>query len=328
MGAIQRLASSAIIQATLGMCCALALTAAHGQSYPNKPIHIIVPWADGFPANSAHLFADALAKELGQPTIVEVKGGAGGEIAARNVKAAAPDGYTLLATGVSITTAWATQAGNTDPERELQSVGQLVQTPYVIVAQAGKYGTLSNFVESAKRSPGKLNYASPGIGTGMHLLGELINSTAGIEVVHVPYATGSRQLQGVLSGDVDIAIISLVTALPQIRAGKLDALAVSTTTRSRVVPNVPTLAEAGVSGIPSIGSWIALFAPKGLPPTVAARLSTALAKASTDSSLGETVASWGAEVPNVSANHLHDVVVLEKGIWSTVAKTRNIADAN
>ncbi|WP_420991712.1 tripartite tricarboxylate transporter substrate-binding protein [Cupriavidus sp. 30B13] len=292
--------------------------------YPEKPIRILMPWGDGFPANSPHLYGQELAKRLKQPVVLEVRAGAGGEIAARQVRGAPRDGYTLLATGTSITTSWASHPGNVDPENELQPVGQIVMTPYVIVARSGRFNSFRNFLAAARAAPGTLNYASPGIGTGMHFLGELIKTNSGIDMVHVPYATGARQLQAVLGGDVDIAIISLVTALPQIRSGRLEALAVSTTARSKVMAEVPTLAESGVPGMPNIASWIALFAPRGVPPAVLARLSEHIAAVSNEPAVRDTVAQWGAEIPDTSSGQLGRTVRAEKAVWARLAKEKHI----
>lgn len=319
---------SSLISSLITLALSLASVAVHAQTYPDKPIRILMPWGDGFPANAPHLYSQELSKRLGQPVVLEVKSGAGGEIAARQVRGAPKDGYTLLATGTSITTSWASRAGNVDPEGELQPVGQIAATPYVIVAQAGRFGTFAKFLGTARERPGKLNYASPGIGTGMHFLGELIKQNGNVDVVHVPYATGARQLQAVLAGDVDIAIISLVTALPQIRSGKLEALAVSTTARSKAVPEVPTLGEAGVPGLPNIASWIALFAPKGVPADVLARLSAQIQAVSVEPAVRDTVAQWGAEVPDTSSAQLARTVQIEKKTWSRLTADGRLVAAD
>lgn len=321
------IAMSLIRLAALGLGLAAWTAPTRAEGYPDHPIRIILPWADGFPANAPRLYAQEISKRLGQPIVLEIRPGAGGEIAARQVRAAAPDGYTLLATGTSITTSWASHPGNVDPEQDLRAIGQLVTTPYVIVARQGHFGSLARLLDAARRTPGKLNYASPGIGSGMHFLGELIKSNAHVDMVHVPYATGSQQLQAVLAGDVDIAIISLVTALPQIKAGKLEALAVSTTTRSKVAPEIPTLAESGVPGIPNIASWIALFGPSAMPAPLRDRLAAEIAAVAAQGNVGATVADWGAELPDTSAAFLARSVSVEKKVWFQLAKEKNLVVA-
>lgn len=299
--------------------------AASAQAYPDKPIKIIMPWGDGFPANSTRLYANGLGERLKQPIVVEVRAGAGGEVAARQVLASPKDGYTLLATGSSITIRGVVDEKNVDPERELQPIAQLVTTPYVIVAKAGKFGNFQKFLASAQAAPGKINFASAGVGTGMHFLGELINNNAKINIVHIPYASGARQLQAVLAGDVDIAIISLVTAWPHIKSNMMEALAVSSTSRSKALPTVPTLAESGVKDIPSMGAWIALFGPKGMDPNIVKILSATIIDIANDPANIETAISWGGELPDTRVAYLEQVVSAEKKSWSRLVKENKLS---
>lgn len=310
-----------------GLALLVIANSAAAQGYPDKPIRIIMPWVDGFPASSVRLYADRLAERYKRPVVVEVKSGAGGEVAARQVVPAPNDGYTLLGTGSSIAIRTVVDNKNVDPDKELQPIAQLVTTPYVIVAKAGKYKSIGDFLASAKAAPGKMNFASAGVGTGMHFLGELINGNAGINMVHVPYQTGSRQLQGLMSGDVDIAIISLVTAWPQIKAGALDALAVSSAARSKSMPNVPTLLEAGVKGIPSIGAWIALFGPRNMDPAVVQSLSEAIRSIASDPTVVETVSGWGGEIPDTRTAALEEVIAAETKSWARLVKEKNLGTA-
>ncbi|MBN9410563.1 MAG: tripartite tricarboxylate transporter substrate binding protein [Burkholderiales bacterium] len=298
------------------------------QAYPDKPVKVLMPWQDGFPANATRLYAKELADRYRQPFVVDVRAGAGGELAARQIIQSAADGYSLLSTGSSITIRSVTDANNADSERDLTPIAQLVTTPYVLVARAGKYGSFKGFIDAARAQPGSINFASAGVGTGMHYLGELLNVNAGIHIVHVPYSTGSRQLQAVLAGDVQIAIISLVTALPQINAGQLEALAVSSHRRSRVAPGVPTLREAGIAGVPDIGAWIALFGPKNLPPAVVKSLSEQIAAIAADPAVAKTVASWGAEIPDTRASYLEEIIRAEKTTWARLVKEKNLATGN
>lgn len=320
---IMTLLKSATVVAFLG-----ATLQVHAQSYPDNPVNVIMPWGDGFPANSARLYAEELAKRYKQPFVVQSKPGAGGEVAAKQVIGVAPDGLTLLVTGSSITIRAASDKNNADGERDLQPIAQLTTTPYVIVAKAGTYGSFAKLLQKAKATPGSLNFASAGVGTGMHYLGELININAGIDMVHVPYSSGSRQLQAVLAGDVEVAIISLVTALPQIKAGALEALAVSSTTRSKVAPEVPTLVESGLKKIPSIGAWIAMFGPKGMQPAVVKSLSDSISAIANDPAVVERVHAWGAEIPDTSVSYLQDVVRTEQESWARLIKEQNLPTAS
>ena len=310
---------------------AVLLTGVHGafaQQYPDKPVKVLMPWGDGFPANSTRLYAKELAERYRQAVVVDVKSGAGGELAAKQVIPAPPDGYTLLSTGSSITIRAVSDDKNADGERDLQPIAQLVTTPYVIVAKSGKFVSFRNFLASAQANPGKINFASAGVGTGMHYLGELLNATVGISIVHVPYSTGSRQLQAVLAGDVDVAIISLVTALPQMNAGVLEGLAVSSAKRSRVAPMVPTLLESGVKDVPDIGAWIAIFGPRNLDPAVVKSLSDKIAAIASDPAVIATVNSWGADIPDTRVTYLEDIIRAEKKTWARLIKDKNLLTAN
>ncbi len=300
---------------------------ASGQTYPDKPVKVMMPWSDGFPANATRLYGKELAERYKQAMVVDVRAGAGGELAAKQVIQASPDGYMLLSTGSSITIRSVTDKNNADAERDLKPIAQLVTTPYVIVAKTGKYGSFKGFLDAARANPGTINFASAGVGTGMHYLGELLNVNSGIHIVHVPYNTGSRQLQAVLAGDVQVAIISLVTALPQIQAGQLEALAVSSHKRSRVAPNVPTLLEAGVKGVPDIGAWIALFGPRNLDPAVAKSLSAKIAAIAADPAVAQTVASWGADIPDTRSSYLEEIIRAEKATWSRLMKEKNLVES-
>lgn len=314
-----------------GIACMALLGMAgvsHAQPYPVKPVKLIMPWSDGFPANSARLYAKELSERYKQAFVVDVKAGAGGEIAAKQVIPAPADGYTLLVTGSSITIRAASDDKNADGERDLQPIAQITTTPYVVVAKQGKFGSFKSLLSTAKATPGKVNFASAGVGTGMHYLGELINTSAGVQMVHVPYNAGSRQLQAVLAGEVDIAIISLVTAWPQIKSGTLEALAVSSAQRSRVATAVPTLAEQGLKDIPAIGAWIAIFGPKGMEPAVVRSLSEKMAAIASDPAVMELITSWGAELPDTRVSALEEVVRTEKRSWSRLINDKNLVVKN
>lgn len=287
-----------------------------------------MPWNDGFPANSTRLFSQELATIYKQAFVVEPKPGAGGEVAAKQVIGAPPDGYTLLVTGSSITIRAATNEKNADGLRDLQPIAQITSTPYVIVSNAGKYKTFKNFLTQAKGSPSKVNFASAGVGTGMHYLGELINISAGTQMVHVPYNTGSKQLAAVMAGDVDIAIISLVTAWPHIRAGTMEALAVSSAERSAIAREVPTLHELGLRDVPAIGAWIAVFGPKDMDPAVVKSLAEKITEISKSPATQETVKGWAAELPDSSTNALTNILRTETAFWKKLIKDRNLPVAD
>lgn len=311
--------------AAFALCFA---SAGWAQTYPHKPVKVIMPWNDGFPANSTRLFSQELATLYKQAFVVEPKAGAGGEVAAKQVIGAPPDGYTLLVTGSSITIRAATSDKNADGLRDLQPIAQITTTPYVIVAKTGKFKTFKNFLAQAKDGQDKLNFASAGVGTGMHYLGELINISAGTHMVHVPYNTGSKQLAAVMAGDVDIAIISLVTAWPHIRAGTMEALAVSSAERSAIAGDVPTLHELGLRDVPAIGAWIAVFGPKDMDPALVKSLSEKITEIARSPATQETVKGWAAELPDTSTSALTNVLRSETSFWKKLIKERNLPVAN
>lgn len=303
-------------------------TGAYADTYPNKLVNVVMPWADGFPANSTRLYAEELGKRLNQTFVVEPKPGAGGEIAAKFVSQAAPEGYSILVTGSSITIRAASDEKNADGVRDLTPISQITTTPYVLVSKKDRFASFDDLIKEAKTPGSKVNFASAGVGTGMHYLGELININADTSMVHIPYSTGSRQLQSVLAGDVDVAIISLVTALPQIKAGNLDPLAVSSSERSTALPEVPTLHEQGLKDIPNMGAWIAMFGPKDMNPDAQRVLENTIAEIARDPKIKETVSSWGAEIPDTRTDYLIDVIRSEKDSWSHLIKEKNLPTAS
>lgn len=301
---------------------------ANADAYPSKPVKVTMPWNDGFPANSTRLFSQELAARLKQPFVVEPKPGAGGEVAAKQVINSQSDGYTLLVTGSSITIRAATNEKNADGIRDLQPISQITTTPYVIVAKKDQYKTFDNLISKAKNENSRINFASAGVGTGMHYLGELINISTGSRMVHVPYSTGSKQMQAVMAGDVEIAIISLVTAWPYIQAGTVEALAVSSAQRSAVATQVPTLHELGLKDVPPVGAWIAVFGPKNMDPSLVKVLSRSISDIAQTSTTKETVRGWAAELPDTSTEALTQVLRSETDFWRKLIKEKNLPVAD
>lgn len=319
--------SKKIPRIVAGLALGFAM-AASAQAYPDKPVRVVMPWNDGFPANSTRLFAQELGARYQEAFVVEPKPGAGGEVAAKQIMISPKDGYALLVTGSSITIRAATNEKNADGLRDLQPIAQITTTPYVIVAKTGRYGNFAKLLEQARANPGKINFASAGVGTGMHYLGELINISGDVRMVHIPYSTGSKQLQALMAGDVDIAIISLVTAWPYIHAGSLEALAVSSAERSTVATAVPTLHELGMQDVPAIGAWIAVFGPKDMDPAIVKSLSREITAIAEAPATRETVKSWAAELPDTSTAALASVLRSETAFWKKLIKEKNLPVAD
>jgi tripartite-type tricarboxylate transporter receptor subunit TctC len=261
------------------MSFAFAHTTASAQnSYPAKPIKFIVPYPPGGPLDTvARLTGQVLSQRLGQPVIVENKPGAGGNLGADAVAKAAPDGYTILMGAV------ATHAINPtlykkipyDAVSDFAPITLLVSTPNVLVVNPTvKARTVAELIALAKREPGKLNFGSGSNGSAGHLAGELFKSMAGVEMTHVPYKGSAPALQDLLGGQLQIMFDNLASATPQIKAGKLTALAITTAKRSAFAPDLPTVAESGGATLAGfdISTWFGVFAPAGTPKEIIAVL--------------------------------------------------------
>jgi tripartite-type tricarboxylate transporter receptor subunit TctC len=260
---------------------ALLPIAAFAQSWPAaKPIALVVGYPPGGSVDLvARIVSEPLAKRLGTPIIVENAGGAGGTIGAQRVVNAKPDGYTLLlgsGSEVSIARLFNT-AIKYRGETDLTPVGMIGITPMVFVA-APRVGvkTIDEALAKAKREPNQLSFASSGVGTPLHVSGELINMIAGTTFRHIPYRGATQMMQDVLGGNVEFGVFVLSSALPQIEAGRLVPLGVTTATRSRAAPSIPALSESTKLKGYDMNVWFGLFGPAGLQPAMTARLNQEL----------------------------------------------------
>ena len=267
---------------TLLLCLMLAAGAVQAQSYPSKPVRVIVPFPPGGTTDIvARLVADQLGSTLGQPAVIENRAGAGGAIGATEIARAAPDGYTLgLAT---VSTHGVNPAINPklayDPLRDFTPISNLASVPNVVSAHPSLgIADLKQLVERAKANPGKITYASAGNGSLSHMLGELFKSSTSTDLLHVPYKGVGPALNDTLGGQVNILFDNLPSSLPHIQSGKLRALAVASASRLEVLPDVPTFAEAGVPQL-NDPSWFGLVGPAKLPEPLLARVHDAVTKA-------------------------------------------------
>jgi len=252
--------------------------AARAETYPGRTIRIIVPFPPGgLNDNVARIIQPYLAQKLGQSVVVENKSGASGIIGTDAVAKAAPDGYTLAVVASSHTVTPATNANMPfDTERDLTAVSLLMRDPLLFVAGAKVQAkTLKDFVALAKAEPGKLTYATPGTDSQSHFVTELFDSRAGITMVQVPYRGGAPSLLSLISGETDFGVLSTQLSGPQIKAGKVRALASGGAARSQHFPDVPTLAESGYPGFEAL-QWVGMLAPAKTPKDVVAKLNGAL----------------------------------------------------
>ena len=283
----------------LGASLLAACTATLAQDYPNKPIRFIVPFPPGGGTDSlTRLVANKLTETLKWNFVVENKPGAGGNVALDTTAKAAPDGYTLVMaqTDNVVLNPLLYSKLTYDPVKDLVPVGLVASGPAVLVVRADSpHKTLADVVAAAKAEPGKLTFASPGLGTVSHLISELWQKSSGMKLTHVPYRGLSQALPDVLSGQVDMYMGSIPTLQGHIKGGKVRALAVTTAKRSPVLPQVPTYTESGIPGVELASVW-GVMAPAGTPDAVIQRINTELNKALQQPDMREKILASGAGV--------------------------------
>ena len=309
----------------MATCAIIAVSVAHNRAhaaYPEKPLRIIVPFAAGGPSDVlARAIAQKLGAALGQPVLAENKPGAGTNLAAEFVAKAPPDGYTLLLMMVgtqAINEAMYSKLGYSTV-RDFAPVTLTAASSLMLVAHPSL--AAKNFKELtalAKASPGKLNFGSSGTGTPLHLGGELLNSRAGIKLVHVPYKGAAPALNDVLGGQIELAMVGTPSVLAHIKAGKLTAIGVTSQKRSALAPDVATIAEA-LPGY-EVELVYAIVAPAGTPREVVARLNAEIAKVLQESETRERLAGQGFEVRTSTPEQLGDYIRSELAKWAPIVK--------
>ncbi|MDP2065942.1 MAG: tripartite tricarboxylate transporter substrate binding protein [Burkholderiaceae bacterium] len=306
----------------------VALTSHAQTTWPTKPVRIVVPFAPGGTTDLlARAVAPDLSKAFGQPFIVDNRAGAGGNVGAEAVAKSPGDGYTLLMGTVG------THGINTslysklpyDPVKDFVPITLVAGVPNVMVMNAEKAKTLGiqnvrDFIQYAKANPGKLNMASSGNGTSIHLAGELFKSMSGTFMLHIPYRGSGPALLDMVSGNMDVMFDNLPSSMPQIKAGKLKALAVTSAQRSAALPDVPTLEEAGgLKGFDAT-SWFGLLAPAGTPPDVVNRLQQEVAKALGTPAIKERLLAQGAIPSGNTPQEFARFIDSEIRKWAVVVK--------
>lgn len=285
----------------LALCGALILAAAPSpvtaQTYPDRPVRLIVPFVAGGAVDAlARLVASKLQEGLKQTVIVENRPGAGGNLAAESVAKAAPDGYTLLITtnGHAISPSLY-KSLRYDAINDFAPVTQVISSSLLLVANPKLPAkSLQELIALAQARPGALNYGSTGIGNPLHLTMEMLKGAARIDVQMVPFRGDAPLNQALVQGDVEMAIVPLSTARPQVEAGAMRALAVTTAKRSRAMPDVPTIAEQGLPGFDS-GSWQGLFFPARTPPDIVRRVQQEVARLLKDPEIAKRLETFGVE---------------------------------
>ena len=300
---------------------------AFGQTWPNKPIKFINPFPAGGGVDAfSRPLAAKLTTALGQTVIVENYGGAGGTVGAGIASKAAPDGYTFFVGAIHHTIAETlyTKLPYAGLEKDFEPVTVLAYVPNVIVVHPKHdFKNLSEFVAYAKANPGKLNFGSAGNGTSHQLVGELFKSQAGVNLTHVPYRGAGPMMQDLLSGVVDCAFDGMGTSAPQIKAGKLRALAVTSDKRSPIAPNVPTLVESGFPDF-KVTTWYAMWAIKGTPREIVDRMYQEVVKALQSPELKNVWEMQGAVAGGQPPAEFGKFVRSEIETWGKVVKQANL----
>ena len=304
----------------------LPITAgAFAQDYPNRPVRLIVPFPPGGSNDVvARLVAQQLSNQLGQQVFVDNRGGAGGVIGTEACATAAPDGYTLCIISIAHAVNPALHKLNYDPITSFTPISIFATGPNVLAINPTlPVNSVKELVALAKQKPGELNYASAGVGSFQHLGGELFKITAGVNIVHVPYKGGGPAMQDVISGHVKIMFSSLVQTTPFIKSGQLIALGTGGAKRSPVLPDVPTIAEAGVPGYVA-DNWWGLAAPAGLPQPLADKLYAASQEALKSPELQAAFDREGAATVVMTPEQFAEYIKTEIAKWGRVVKEGNI----
>ena len=302
------------------------IAGAAAQSYPNRPIKMVVPFAPGGADVIARLVGDQITAALGQPVVIENRpGGAGGTVGTKFVTTADPDGYTLtLASPGPITVAPAVNKTlDYDPLKQLTPVAMIAASPFVVTINPGvPANTVREFVAYAKANPGKVNFASPGFGTSSHLFGELLKQRTGIEIVHVPYRGATPAIADLLAGQVQMFIDNVRNVQSFIQAGKLRALAVTSEKRHPDMPDLPTMAEAGVPGVVGF-YWNGVLAPAGTPQPIIERLNTVINAGLRSREAQANIIRLGMEPRLGSPQDFAALIATEHQYWAAVARAAN-----
>jgi tripartite-type tricarboxylate transporter receptor subunit TctC len=323
MRAPRRLAGFAV-----ALLASLAVAApALAQDYPSRPIRLIVTFGAGGNADLvARVIAQPLAAAVGQPIVIENRPGAGGTLGASVAAQAAPDGYTLLfsATGPNAVAPSIYAKLTYDPARSFAAIGRLSVQPSVIAANPGLGARdLASLIALAKASPGKLNFGSPGVGTTAHLAGELFKTLAGVDLVHVPYKEGSQALTDLVEGRISLMFDNVGQFLPYFPSGKLNALAVAAPQRTRLLPDLPTAAEAGLPGY-AYAIWFGLSAPAQTPAAITTLLSRHVTTVLAQPDVVTNLARLNAEPGAMAADEFQAYIASEIAKWAKVAQAAGI----
>jgi tripartite-type tricarboxylate transporter receptor subunit TctC len=300
-----------------------AAFAAEAQTYPSRPVRIVVPLSPGgFADTPARMLAPRLSEQLGRQFFVENKPGAGGTIGADFVAKSAPDGHTLLLTGTPhVISAHLYKKMPYDALKDFTHIALIASGPYALVVNPQKLAVSSvrELIAAAKAQPGKIDYASSGNGSAQHLVGALFNSMAGIDLNHVPYKGSGPAMQDLIAGQVGVSFAGVPNVLGHVKSGRLKALGVTTPKRWSELPEVPTLAEAGVAGYEAT-LWLNISGPAGMPADIVQRLNSEIAKALQDPEVQNNFRSAGVDATSMGPRELSTFMRAEYEKWGRVVR--------
>jgi tripartite-type tricarboxylate transporter receptor subunit TctC len=309
---------------TLALCCLLAVsTLVQAQSYPSRPVRLVVPLSPGgFADTPTRMLAPRLSEQLGRQFFVENKPGAGGTIGADFVAKSAPDGYTLLVTGTPhVISAHLYKKLPYDALRDFTHIALIASGPYALVVNPQKLpvSSVKELITAARAQPGKIDFASSGNGSAQHLVGALFNSTAGIDLNHVPYKGSGPAMQDLIAGQVGVSFAGVPNVLGHVRSGRLRALGVTTAKRWSELPDVPTLAEAGIPGYEAT-LWLNVSGPAGMPADIVQRLNNEIAKALKDPEVQNNFRTGGVDAVWMGPQELNAFMRAEYEKWGKVVR--------
>jgi tripartite-type tricarboxylate transporter receptor subunit TctC len=298
---------------------------AYGQDWPTRPLRMILPFPPGGGTDIlGRMIAERLSAGIGQPVVTENRGGAGGNVGAEAAARSAPDGYTIVLVAPSLAISPTLYSKiNYDPVKDFAPVSLVATVPNVMITQPSLPGQLQEFIAFAKAKPGVLNFGSGGAGTSNHLAGELFNIVTGANLVHVPYKGVNLAMQDVLAGNVHLVFIGIPAAAPHVKAGKLRALAVVAPQRSNALPDVPTVAEAGLKDF-EVTTWYGVLAPAGTPPAVVRRLNAELVKIMHAPEMKEKLSATGTEPLTSTPEEFAAYIKREIAKWGDVVRRAGV----
>ncbi len=314
------------IAGLLVLFLAVLTGSAHAQSYPGQPIRLIAPFPPGGSVDiMARLIADPLAQQLNGKIVIENRSGASGNIGMELAARAKPDGYTIVLNTIPLATNQALfEKLSWDPVRDFAPIGMVATAPHVLVVPAKlKATSVADLVKLARANPGRMTYASAGVGTTFHLCGEMFKDSTGTFILHVPYRGGGPALLDTLGGQVDMSFPTLSAALPHVKAGNLRALAVTDTQRSSLLPDVPTLREAGVRDF-QFTQWLVLLAPAATPKEIVGRLNAALKDTLNSKDVRDKFAQQGFDAFITTPEEASKFIAAEVERFGKLIKTRKI----